>query len=151
MDTQMKRLQIDTGVQEFQINDGGILRFNPSDPNVYNRFFAASEDIRKIDNEIAKETATLQDGDNEGMLNIMKKADEKVKALLNDIFGLDNDFNQILGGINLLATGKNGKQVIINLLDALMPIFESGIKKSADEKLASAKMNREQRRAMNKK
>mgnify|MGYP007110344983 CR=1 FL=1 len=151
MDAQMERLQIDTGVQEFQINDGGILRFNPSDPNVYNRFFTASEDIRKIDDEIAKETAAIQDGDNEGMLNIMKKADEKVKALLNDIFGLDNDFNQILGGINLLATGKNGKQVIINLLDALMPIFESGIKKSADEKLASAKMNREQRRAMNKK
>ena len=33
-------LSIDTGIQEFQINNGGVLRFNPSDPNVYNRFSA---------------------------------------------------------------------------------------------------------------
>ncbi len=37
----MKQLTIDTGVQEFEINGSGVLRFNPSDPNVYNRFFAA--------------------------------------------------------------------------------------------------------------
>ena len=42
----MKQLTIDTGVQEFEINGSGVLRFNPSDPNVYNRFFAA-ETTRK--------------------------------------------------------------------------------------------------------
>ena len=30
----MKQLTIDTGVQEFEINGSGVLRFNPSDPNV---------------------------------------------------------------------------------------------------------------------
>ena len=151
MDTQMKRLQIDTGVQEFQINDGGILRFNPSDPNVYNRFFCATEEVGKIDEELAKEVSALQEDDVEGALKSLKRADTKVKALLNDVFGLDNDFNQILGGVNLMAAGNNGKRVILNLFEALSPVFECGAKRCADAKLASAKMNREQRRAMNKK
>lgn len=150
MDTQMKRLQIDTGVQEFQINDGGILRFNPSDPNVYNRFFSVTEEVGKIDEELAKEVSELQEGDGEGALKALKRADTKVKVLLNDVFGLDNDFNQILGGVNLMAAGNNGKRVILNLFEALSPVFEAGAKRCADAKLASAKLNREQRRAMNK-
>lgn len=31
-------LNIDTGVEEFCINGHGVLRFNPSDPNLYHRF-----------------------------------------------------------------------------------------------------------------
>ena len=30
----MKQLNIDTGVEEFCINGHGVLRFNPSDPNL---------------------------------------------------------------------------------------------------------------------
>ena len=38
----MKKLIIDSGVQEYQLVEGGKpLRFNPSDPNVYARFMAA--------------------------------------------------------------------------------------------------------------
>ena len=34
-------LNIDTGVEEFRVNGRGVLRFNPADPNLYHRFFAA--------------------------------------------------------------------------------------------------------------
>ena len=37
-----QKLSIDTGVQEFEINGSGVLRFNPSDPNVYNRFMESN-------------------------------------------------------------------------------------------------------------
>ena len=38
----MQELNIDTGVREYRINGGGVLRFNPSDPNVYSRFLQAA-------------------------------------------------------------------------------------------------------------
>ena len=38
----MKKLNIDTGVEEFRVNGRGVLRFNPADPNLYHRFFAAT-------------------------------------------------------------------------------------------------------------
>ena len=39
----MEQLTIDTGLREYAVNGGpehggGVLRFNPSDPNVYSRF-----------------------------------------------------------------------------------------------------------------
>lgn len=51
----MKQLIIDTGIQEFEINGSGVLRFNPSDPNVYNRFFAAETTLTELDAEARSE------------------------------------------------------------------------------------------------
>ena len=41
----MKTLKMDLGIQEFQIGDGGVLRFNPSDPNLYSRFLGATDTV----------------------------------------------------------------------------------------------------------
>ena len=38
-------LNIDTGVEEFRVNGRGVLRFNPADPNLYHRFFAAGQSL----------------------------------------------------------------------------------------------------------
>ena len=38
----MQNMTIDTGMQEYLINNRAVLRFNPSDPNLYHRFFAAA-------------------------------------------------------------------------------------------------------------
>ena len=48
----MQNLTIDTGVQEFSVNGRGVLRFNPGDPNVYHRFFAAKEPLAQLDEEL---------------------------------------------------------------------------------------------------
>ena len=56
----MKQLTIDTGVQEFEINGSGVLRFNPSDPNVYNRFFAAETTLTELDAEAQKRMEQMQ-------------------------------------------------------------------------------------------
>lgn len=62
----MVKLNIDTGVEEFEINGGeaaggGILRFNPSDPNVYNRFFEARDRLIEMDQEISERQKALRD------------------------------------------------------------------------------------------
>ena len=41
----MQNLTIDTGMQEYLINNRAVLRFNPSDPNLYHRFFVIQTKI----------------------------------------------------------------------------------------------------------
>ena len=61
----MKKLNIDTGVEEFSVNGQGVLRFNPADPNLYHRFFAAG---RAVDEHHAAPTKALPtvEGDGQG-------------------------------------------------------------------------------------
>lgn len=153
----MKKLIIDSGVQEYQLVEGGKpLRFNPSDPNVYARFMAAMDKLPAIEDELvskAKQLEQSDDAQNSGaeVLKLMEEADQKVKKLLNEVFGGGNDFYEILCGVNLLGVGGNGERIITNLLVALQPIMVSGAEKCAQQKtdaaVAKAQMNRAQRRA----
>lgn len=121
----MRKLQFDSGVKEYKVNDTGVLRFNPSDPNVFRRFLDAAEEIDAIENEFSLSTyGTEEDGT--WVIRAMAEADRKVKAVLTKVFGEANDFEKILGGVNLLAVGENGERVITNLFAALLPILQEG-------------------------
>ena len=122
-------LKIDTGVEEFRVNGRGVLRFNPADPNLYHRFFAAIPTLEQYDAEL---TAVLAEPDGEPRasaergLALLRDYDAKIKALLTEIFGAENDFDAVLGGVNLAGVGANGKRVVQNLLEALTPILREG-------------------------
>lgn len=49
------KLFFDDGIKEFEVNGGAILRFNPSDPALYDRFRLLISKIEKLEGEIAKE------------------------------------------------------------------------------------------------
>lgn len=147
----MEQLIFDSGVKEYQL-PGGILRFNPSDPNVYARFVECTDKIRAVEQQMAAKAkiAADQHRDNIGeeSLRIMRETDTKIKNILNEIFGHGNDFDKLLEGVNLMAVATNRERVISNLLGALQPIMEAGAKGCVSSEVAAAKMNREQRRAM---
>lgn len=149
----MEKIVFDSGVKEYEINDNGVLRFNPSDPNVYARFFDAAEEIQQIEKDLIAKGESLNGTENTGEIAIrmMQEADAKVKGILGDVFGEGNDFNQLLGGVNLLAVACNGERVITNFMQALLPIIEQGAKKCADQKVGDAvtkaKTNRAKREA----
>ena len=109
----MKQLTIDTGVQEFEINGSGVLRFNPSDPNVYNRFFAAETTLTELDAEAQKRMEQIEadfPDDNQRVgaeLAVLAEYDRKIKEVLNGVFGAGNDFDEILHGVNLAAVAGN--------------------------------------------
>ena len=157
----MKQLTIDTGVQEFEINGSGVLRFNPSDPNVYNRFFAAETTRTELDAEAQKRMEQIEadfPDDNQRVgaeLAVLAEYDRKIKEVLNGVFGAGNDFDEILHGVNLAAVAGNGRRVVTNLLDALTPIIREGAERSMEEKadkaVQTAKANRAARRAAAKK
>ena len=147
----MEKIVFDTGIKEFQINDNGVLRFNPSDPNVYARFFDAAEQIQQIEKDlIAKGENLKEDKDvGETAIRYMQEADKKVKEQLAWVFGAGNDFDKLLGGVNLLAVAVNGERVVTNLMQALLPVIEQGAQKCAEQKVNDAvnkaKKNRQQR------
>lgn len=147
----MKKIIFDSGVKEYQINDNGVLRFNPSDPNVYARLLDATEKIRAVEKDMEDQGKALKDSDGAGALKLLAIADKQLKNILNDTFGNGNDFDELMGGVNLMAVASNGERVITNLLNALLPIVEKGAKMCADQQVGAAvqlaQKNRAARRA----
>lgn len=150
----MEKLVFDSGVKSFKINDGGVLRFNPSDPNVYTRFVESTQKIQEVEENLvekAKGLQTTENADGEAALKLLKEADREIKQILSWVFGEVNDFDKIMGGVNLLAVGENGERVITNFISALLPVLEDGAQKCANEQIGAAvekaNHNRAQRRA----
>lgn len=147
----MEKIIFDSGIKEYEINNSGVLRFNPSDPNVYARFFDVAEQIQQIEKELIAKGKSLSNSESSGesAIRFMQEADKKVKELLGQVFGPGNDFDKLLGGVNLLAVAVNGERVVTNLLNALLPIIEQGAKKCAEQRVDDAvqlaKKNRAQR------
>lgn len=148
----MEILNFDSGIKEYKINGNGVLRFNPSDPNVYGRFMEAMDKIKAVEAESAEKAKAIENKEGyeagEAVIRIMCETDKKMKAILNEIFGRGNDFNEILDGVNLMAVASNGNRVVTNLIEAIQPVMESGAKACANSEIDEAKLNRAQRRAM---
>lgn len=129
----MQEIQIDTGRREYRINQGGVLRFNPTDPNVYSRFLKAVEAIEQIEQKMAHKSSETQLSGKEA-LELLQQADKEVKDQLTEVFGQDNDFELLLNGVNLMAVCENGERVVTNLFAALGPIIEEGAERFLKEK-----------------
>ena len=147
----MQKLNVDIGVREFQIGDG-VLRFNPSAPNVYQRFMEAIPKVEAVEQELVDKAQQIPRDENNGKeaLRLIAEADAKTKALLDEVFA-GNSFDSLLGGVSLMAVAGNGERVVTNLMAALYPIIERGTQKFYDDKaaaaVAAARANRQQRRA----
>ena len=90
-----KNIMFDTGIEEYVVNGGEVLRFNPTDPNVYARFvefYKELPEITKEYNEALKEYEKTADSkeeyDEKGfdkaskLMEISKNTDKVVKGLL---------------------------------------------------------------------
>ena len=130
----MQSITIDSGIKEYEITGGGVLRFNPCDPGLYARFLDAENRLKDMEKELqqqAKDTTAAED-----LLRLTARTDTELKALLGEIF-TGNDFHKALGGVSLLAMGGNGKRVIANLLEALEEILTQGAEGFARQQAAA--------------
>ena len=57
----MENIQFDSGMQCFRVNEKGVLRFNPADPNVYVRFQQALESLQQLEQDMAAEVTNGAD------------------------------------------------------------------------------------------
>ena len=136
----MEKIQFDSGIRQYKLNGMGVLRFNPGDPNLYARFLEAAEKIGSLEQELAGQA------ESENIITLLQSADRKMKELLGWVFGPGNDFNELLGGVNLLAMAGNGKRVVTTLFDALQPALLAGAEEmtraETEKAVAKAKANR---------
>ena len=147
----MQKLNFDLGLKEYEIG-GGVLRFNPGDPNVYARFSEAGNRLTAVEKKlVAKAEAVGNEAPGETVLALMAEADREIKEILAWIFGDHNDFDAIFCGTNVMGVGSNGERVITNFISAVQPILEAGAKKCASQQVNGAlnksRKNRAQRRA----
>ena len=120
----MKKLKLDTGVVSYQIGDG-TLRFHPGDPNVYMRFQQALERLEDMEKQLQIQLREKP------VLTVMADMDRTLKAQLDWVFGPDNDFDKICGGVNLLSADENGQRLITKLFAALEPVLLEGARQCA--------------------
>ena len=132
----MEKIQFDSGVRSYRINGGQVLRFNPGDPNLYARFLEAVEKLQTLEQEL---TEMARQAENQELVKLLKQTDEKMKAVLNWVFGEGNDFHKLLQGVNLMAVAENGERVVTNLFAALEPVLVDGAKRCAGDLAARAK------------
>lgn len=143
----MEKIQFDSGIKEYRINGAGVLRFNPGDPNVYARFLEAAQKIQDLEQALTQRAKALEGQDSGAQaVQLMADADKQMKDVLSWVFGGGNDFDKILGGVNLLAVAGNGERVVTNLFNALQPVLVAGAEACAREKTAEAVKKAKRRR-----
>lgn len=142
----MEKISFDSGVRSYKINGTGVLRFNPGDPNVYARFLEAADKLQEVEASLVAEAKTIPEADGAGVVQLLNRADREMKGILSWVFGQENDFDKILGGVNLLAVADNGQRVVTNLLEALQPILVEGAERCAREKVDAALQKAKSRR-----
>ena len=143
----MKKLQLDTGVEEYALSCGGVLRFNPRDPGLYARLMEAMENLEALETDLARKAQALSPEDGAGALRLMGEADREARRLLTWIFGPDNDFGKLLRGVNLLAVGANGQRVLTNFFTAMAPVLTAGAEDCVRQESLAATQKANARRA----
>ena len=142
----MEKIKFDSGVKEYRLGCG-VLRFHPGDPNLYARFMESGEKMQELEKRLCNKADALEKTDTAGMAQLMRSTDLELKALLGWVFGPENDFDKLLGGVSLLAVAENGRRVITNLLDALKPVLEAGAAACARQQVQAAVAKAKSRRA----
>lgn len=143
----MEKIKFDNGMKSYRLGDGGVLRFNPGDPNLYARFLEAVRKIQALEEDLGKQAASAQEQDGISTVQLMAQADRQMKEVLGWVFGPGNDFDQLLGGVNLLAVAGNGERVVTNLFAALEPILVAGAERCAQDHTDAAVAKARARRA----
>jgi len=140
----MNQLTVDWGLEEYALFEGAVLRFNPADPNLYARFLELGPRLEALQKGLQQASDT---GEVLQPVRILEQTDRELKEMLTYVFGPQNDFFRLMQGINLLATGQNGRTVAENLLTALEPVLLEGAERFVRERTREACRQARQRRA----
>lgn len=140
----MEQLNIDCGLEEYAVG-GAVLRFNPTDPNLYARFMQLEGQLGQLRKELELKVSAATEASQ--VLTVLEETDRTFKDLLTRVFGPQNDFSKLMEGVNLLAMGNNGLSVGENLLMALEPVLMKGAERFAGVKTREAVEKARQRRA----
>lgn len=130
----MKKLQFETGVKEYELNDGCVVHFNPCDPSFVERVYHVMDKLGKMQNE---EPPNKEDG--EKVWEEINERDKSMRETINSIFPFDGDvcakaFPNV--GVYALA---GGLPLWTNLLLAILDEVEKNL--TDEQKKASPRVD----------
>lgn len=119
----MAKLQFDTGVREYEINDACTVRFNPCDPVFTERLFRIFDKLGKMQEDGERENAGIHDGAK--LFELIRERDKEMRADIDSIFG-EPVCEKIFDGIGVYALA-DGLPLWANFLMAIIDEVDSSI------------------------
>ena len=111
----MKTLIVDTGLEEYRLNDRVTVRFNPTDVGFLEKLSAAFRKLDELQDQVRASRESITD-DRE-VFPVARELDARMRAILNELF--DTDIcTPLFGSLNLFASS-GGLPVWANLMLAL--------------------------------
>ena len=122
----MEKLNFNLGYKEYTINgdENAVIRISTTD-------FGLIDRLNKMRNKAGDIVAELekikQSEDEEIILSAITTSGEKMRTLIDEVFG-EGTSDNVFGSINCLSFA-GGQPVALNFLDAIMPVIQADIEK----------------------
>lgn len=141
----MSKLNFDDGIETYNLSNGAKLRINFSDFNLYDRFAKLQKDIDEIQEKHKEEINNLKV---EELIPLFVELDKEIKEKLQNVFGKENNFDEIFSHQNCFAVNSKNRFIIEEFVEAIRPIIEKA--GETQSKVFSGLVgNREERRKRN--
>lgn len=118
----MKELNFETGLVEYKINGGAVVRFNPTDSNFVKRLFDAYETLDSKQEFYKKRVDTM--ADKKEVFVFAKEQDDEMRGIIDGLF-CEPVSDDIFGALNVYALA-DGLPVWCNLMFAVMDEIDTG-------------------------
>ena len=119
----MAEITFDTGVKEFAVNGGRIIRFNPVDTGFVETLYGLIAKITDIDDERRERTEKTQDYAK--IFDYDRAADNRMRQAVDSVFGADFCAD-VFGDIRLNAIA-DGLSVVENFLLAVLDQMDESV------------------------
>ena len=119
----MAEIVFDTGVQEFKVNGGRTIRFNPADIGFAETLYSVIAKVTDIDDERKRKTEKVQDYAK--IFDYNRSADNRMRETVDAVFGADF-CKDVFGDIRLSAMA-DGLSVIENFVLAVLDQMDESV------------------------
>lgn len=120
----MKELRIETGLQEFKVNDRCVLHFNPVDPAFADRIYTAFDALKKQQDSKNVDLANMPET---VVFAYLRELDADMRKTINDVFE-DDVCTPLFGKMSVYASA-GGTPLWMNLMMAVIDELDEGIKR----------------------
>lgn len=118
----MKELNFETGLVEYKINGGTVVRFNPTDSNFVKRLFDAYDLLDSKQDFYKRRVETM--ADKKEVFVFAKEQDEEMRGIIDGLFN-EPVSDALFGGMNTYSLAE-GLPVWCNLMFMLMDEIDTG-------------------------
>lgn len=122
----MKNLQINTGIEEYRLNDKVSVWLNPADPAFVKRLLDRFTELEQEDKAWREKLRGIEDPAE--AMNAYDEGDRMFRAAVDDVLGPDT-CNRLLGPVSVLALA-DGAPLWMNILLAIMDIIDEAVEKN---------------------